>query len=141
MIANTSWFQQQLDTTLHIMHPGGSDHALLWLGNKETLQPIRPHFNYFNCMVDMEGYAEKVKDNLNFPINGRPMYVVWEKLKRLPGVMRTMNKPMITLKQNIIKAREELETTHHDLNLDLMDRDRVHKVQTCTTKLLALIEF
>lgn len=76
----------------------------------------------------MEGYDTKLKDNWNAPISGSPMYIVWEKLKRMQAVMRALNKPLTTLNHDILKAREELTTTHHSLNLDLMDKDMIIRV-------------
>lgn len=40
-----------------------SDHALLWLKNQEKVQCNRDPFKFINCVMDMEGYAEKVTKN------------------------------------------------------------------------------
>lgn len=122
MIANTSWFQQNLETTLHVMHPGISDHALLWLKNKQQTHRTRVYFKFYNCVVEMEGYDTKVKESWNVPILGRPMHVVWEKLKRLQAVMSCLNKPITNPNQDILRAREDLAAAHQSLSLDLMDK-------------------
>lgn len=54
VIANTDRFQLQLDATFHIMNPGVSDHAMLWVNNQETAQQVKPHFKFINCVVEME---------------------------------------------------------------------------------------
>lgn len=88
----------------------------------------------------MEGYNAKVQESWNSPIDGSPMYVAWEKLKRLQRVMRNLNKPLTTLKKDILKAREDLDMVQQDLNVNLMDREKIHKVHVYTTNLLAITE-
>ncbi|XP_058761003.1 uncharacterized protein LOC131634365 [Vicia villosa] len=66
------------------------------------------------------------------------MYVVWEKLKRLQKVMRILNRPVNSLNQDILKTREELNNAQQDLNVNLMDKDRILKVQRITARLIDL---
>lgn len=42
-------------------------------------------------------------------MEGSLMFVVWEKLKRLQGVMRALNKTVLSLKKDILKAREDFD--------------------------------
>lgn len=75
---------------------------------------------------------QKKKDNWNVPIKGSPMYVIWKRLKRLQPLMRTLNKPLTTLKQDIVKAREKLDKAHLDCKTDLMCKEKILKVQQFT---------
>ncbi|XP_058755938.1 uncharacterized protein LOC131629159 [Vicia villosa] len=90
-----------------------------------------------NCW---NGYEEAVRDNWNVPLTGRAMYVVWEKLKRLKPLMRKLNKLLTTLKQDIVKSRDELACAHHDVNDDPLDKCKVQRMQECTEKVIALNE-
>ncbi|KAI5424701.1 hypothetical protein KIW84_030764 [Lathyrus oleraceus] len=73
----------------------------------------------FNVMLDKTGLCEM--DN-----KGRPMYVMWEKLKRLQGIMRTLSKPLQHLKKNILETRNALHKVQPDLSNDRMNDIKNH---------------
>lgn len=55
VLGNVEWYQDHLDTTLNILPPSVSDHALLWLRNQEKYHVNNKHFKFINCIMDMEG--------------------------------------------------------------------------------------
>ncbi|KAF1880054.1 hypothetical protein Lal_00022183 [Lupinus albus] len=95
---------------------------------------------FFNCVVNMEDYTTRVKKSWNEPIKGRPMYVMWEKLKRLQGVLRNLSKPITNVKQNITKARHNLLMAQLELNNDRMNGEIIEKVKKYSEELIKLNE-
>lgn len=62
VLVNTSWFQQHLDTILHIQQAGISDHVLLWLRTKDNIKKARSYFKFYNCVTDLADYNVKVQE-------------------------------------------------------------------------------
>lgn len=60
VLGNVESYQDHLDTTLNILPPSVSDHALLWLRNQEKYHINNKHFKFINYIMDMEGYVDKV---------------------------------------------------------------------------------
>ena len=79
VIRNVDWFQNHLNTTLKIVSPYVSDHAMLYLSNQITTMCYK-RFRFVNCITEVYGFKESVKDSWNAPMDGRPMYVLWKKL-------------------------------------------------------------
>ncbi|KAH1203129.1 hypothetical protein GmHk_17G049445 [Glycine max] len=136
VLANVSWFQNNLDVNLHIMPPNVSDHTLLWLQHRDRVILKKSHFKFINGSVDLDGYNDAVSASWREPITGRPMFVVWEKLMCLQPVLRNLSKPLMHLKQNILQARGNLQQAQLDLSIDLMNSTNIAKVKKCTDILI-----
>ncbi|CAI8610538.1 unnamed protein product [Vicia faba] len=107
VLGNVDWSQAQLNTTIKILPPSVSDHALLYLSNH--VPPRHVHrFQFINCIMWAEGYKDVVKSCWDLPLEGSTMFVLWKKLRRLQPVLRKLNKPLICAKQNISKAISNL---------------------------------
>lgn len=82
LLANTIWFQDNSESTMHILPPNISDHALHHLSVPKN-RPRHKVFRFSNHLTDIEGYHNVVKESWIKPAMGRPMNVLWYKLKRL----------------------------------------------------------
>lgn len=133
---NVEWCQDHLDTTLNILHLSVSDHALLWLRNHDKYHVKNKLFKFINYTVDIEGYANKVSTNWRDPIQGRHMYVLWEKLKRLKSALKKLRKPIMNGHQNILKAREDLQMGQHELLNDRMNSSKIEEIKRYTEELV-----
>lgn len=51
VLDNTEWYLAHMDTTLKIIPPSISDHAMLHLFGKENKRNYRRHFKFCNCII------------------------------------------------------------------------------------------
>lgn len=80
---NIEWFEDHLETTLTILPPSISDHALLPLNGEENKTSKKRKFKFLNSATDVEGYEKSISTNWKEPLRGKPMFVLWKKLQRL----------------------------------------------------------
>lgn len=62
-LGNMEWFQDNLDTTLHVITPNVSNHVMLDMKGKEKQENKRSKFKFMNNVADMEGLEEVVAHN------------------------------------------------------------------------------
>ncbi|XP_058775224.1 uncharacterized protein LOC131649480 [Vicia villosa] len=136
VLDNVEWFQNNINTSLQVLPPSVSDHGLLFLQNQEPQYPKKPRFKYLNCVTDVEGYEQKVINNWNEPIVGRPMYVLWQKLRRLHPILKKLNKPLVLADQNIKKAGDNMDKTQKDLVNDRLNISKINEVKRLTEELV-----
>lgn len=86
--------------------------------------------------MDFEGYEDVVKKNWIKPCRGRPMEILWIKLKRLQPALRQFSKPLANLKQNMEKASEDLRASQTMLTNNRMDPHLIENIRSLTEKLL-----
>lgn len=70
------------------------------------------------------------------PIDGRPSFVLWHKLRRLQKVLYKMNTNLLMDRQSIIQARDELTKAQEDLIAERLCMDKIDNVKKCTEKLI-----
>ncbi|XP_058742497.1 uncharacterized protein LOC131614990 [Vicia villosa] len=132
MLCNTTWLKEYMDLTLTHLSPGVSDHALLHVIPKVAKKRYSKRFQFFNCITDIAGYEEAVRESWNKPIKGSPMFVLWNKLQRLKPVLTNLSKPLAGLKNQLIPARLNLEQAHLDLNNHRSSSSCIARVKECT---------
>ena len=138
VLGNLDWFQDNLDTVLTVLPASVSDHALLCVSRKDPIIKNNKNFRFSNCLIEMEGYNDMVKASWSRPTRGSPMVRLWNKLKRLQQDMRRFSKPLSNLKQNLIKAREDLQFAQENLRNNNMNGDRIDRVRQLTEEVINL---
>ncbi|XP_058784732.1 uncharacterized protein LOC131659577 [Vicia villosa] len=72
----------------------------------------------------------------NAPTSGRPMFILWTKLKRLQEILYKLHRPLTLAKQNHLQARNQLIQAQNNLARDRMNRDMINEVKKCTENLI-----
>lgn len=106
-LGNVEWDQYYLDTTLKILPPCVFGYALIYLIGQAKVSFKKYQFKFINCIVDMEGYEAIVTKSWRELLEGKPMYMLWQKFKILQPILKNLSKPLLNLYQNIIKERSD----------------------------------
>lgn len=101
------WLHDNMDAILTMMAPNVSDHAFLHIKGKENVSNHKNHFKFKNCIVKMNSFHEVVKNNWLHDQNGNPMYVLWQKLKRLKLIIKVLIKPLKGIKSKVEHVKTE----------------------------------
>lgn len=115
------WNKQNINTTLNILEPGVSDHALLSLQGLEASSTRRRYFKFQNVVTNTKGLFEAVKENWLQPLGGSDMYIPWKKLQRLQHIIKEKSKPFSGIQQKIKKAEEELRLAQQNFSHNMMN--------------------
>lgn len=65
VMANVSWFQQNLSTFLFTLDYGTSHHAMIFLKEEIPMKPPKHNFKFMNSSITLDGFHEKVRENWN----------------------------------------------------------------------------
>lgn len=139
-LGNLNWLQMHIDSTLKILAPSISDHALMFLSCKDQSSRLRGRFKYRNSLARLNGFHDEVKKNWNLGVHGNPMYKLWTKLSRLQSVLKNLSSPLNGLREKIDEARRNLQQAHEDLCRDRFNVDNINRVKDRTSELLQLNE-
>lgn len=138
VIGNFLWHQQNMDTTLKVMEPGISDHALLSLQILVMRLKRKYFFKFPNVVTSTNGFLEAVEANRNQDIRGKPMCIIWRKLKIFQPIIRDMIKPYHGIRRHIEKARDNLSKTLIELMTDRMNVSKTEQVKLWTLNVIKL---
>lgn len=116
---------------LNILPPSIVDHVLLYLKVDHDRKP-KSVFKFNNYMVEIEGFEETVMRSWNKHVTGSLMSILWRKLKRLRFDLKTLHKPMNDIRQNIVKARQELLVAQDSLRNHRFDSHKLEKLKKLT---------
>lgn len=136
VLGNVEWFQDNMDTMLQILPPSVSEHALLCLADPGNTAGRQFHFKFSNCLTDLEEYHSTVSNSWNEPLNGRPMYVLWEKLKRLKPALNKINRPLHHIQSRIMEARQNLQHAQQSLVEDRWNSSKIDTVKRYTEEVI-----
>lgn len=70
------------------------------------------------------------------PVDGRSMFVVWQKLRNLQPVIQQMQKKFYGVRDTLEQARARLKTAQEYLLADRMNVNLIEQVKHCTTDVL-----
>lgn len=79
---------------------------MLFLKEEIPMKPPKHNFKFMNSSITLDGFHEKVRENWNMHMDGEPMKVPWNKLRRLQPVMRKMNKKVTAIQGKIDQTRK-----------------------------------
>ncbi|KAL5134431.1 Transposon TX1 uncharacterized protein [Glycine soja] len=136
VLGNVQWFQDRLDYHLKILPPSVLDHALLCVKGKMQPKNKTRRFKFYNCMVDMIGCEKVVQNSWNRPIRGTPMHVLRQKLQRLKPELVQLGKSMTNARQELVKARRDLDLAQNAITHNRMDDNLIDTVKKCTKRVI-----
>ncbi|CAK8536977.1 unnamed protein product [Lathyrus sativus] len=140
VLGNTGWFLTNLETTLKILPPNISDHAMLYLVTSQTQRKSPRHFKFSNCITDMPGYDTLVKKNWEGLLRGSPMCVLWHKIRRLKQDLQQFNKPISDVKTKLVSARTNLKEIQEQLRSDRLNNNLILTAKDLTEEIITLNE-
>lgn len=118
-LGNMDWFQVYQGAQVEVLDPGVSDYCPLYLNFQQPVDARRQSmFKFMNCAADTPQFLDLVRCEWDMPMDGRPGYIVWRKLKRMQSVMRGLMKGFNQFDQRIAQARADLETVQKLLQGD-----------------------
>lgn len=136
VLGNMDWFQNFQHPQFEVLEASISDHAMLRLRLVEPKVLMRRQFRFINSVVEAPNFLNLVSDNRPEHLEGRPMYVLWRKLKRVQPVIQQLQRKFSCIKEQVIRARENLKQAQNLLMGDRMNVEIIEKVKTCTNDVL-----
>lgn len=61
VIGNMEWIQQNMDKTVHMLEPGVSDHAFVYVKGDDIVRRPKNGFKFINVVTGITGYNEEVR--------------------------------------------------------------------------------
>lgn len=136
ILGNVDWFQETRNKSLKCLPPSVFDHAMLCLEeNKSRITKAR-RFKFYNCLTNMEGFAEVVERSWKEPISGTTMFILWNKLHRLKPILTKFGKPISHMRSQLVEAITALENAQHALSHNRMDQNSIQKVKSLTNTMI-----
>ena len=90
-------------------------------------------FKFLNNVVNHKDFKQVVETSWKHRVDGKPMYVLWIKLKRIQPFLRNLNR---RLNIGITDCRNKLEINHNKFAGDLFNKEFAAEVQTWSVKLM-----
>ncbi|CAI8597958.1 unnamed protein product [Vicia faba] len=135
-IGNMEWFHTCPNYILEILKCHISDHSPLILSLPEFAPLAIRHqarFKFINNVVEHSDFKQVVENSWKHRVNGKHMYMLWRKLKRLQPFLRNLNRRINT---GIINCCSKLENAKNNLAGDLFKQEFAAQVQTWSKKLM-----
>ncbi|CAL5205182.1 unnamed protein product [Lathyrus oleraceus] len=129
VLGNLDWLQGNLHTTLTNMDPIVSDNDLLCMQRDRNERIKRSKIKFIIAVADMEGFAGNVAATSREPTDGRPMYILWMKLKRLQPIIKRIIRPLSSIQNQVQQARAKLNTAHQKLIVDRLNNHIIEGVK------------
>lgn len=116
-LGNTFWFNEMSHASVFFGPRGLSDHCPILLHTGIELPKVQKPFQFFNFMIDLDGYRATVLEAWGCSISGNPLYVLAEKLRRLKKALIALNRQHGHLPSNVQSLRSDLHATKHSIDL------------------------
>ena len=129
VMANDLWFQNYPNAEAGFLSEGEYDHCPIVLAVYPCDNIVKKPFRYFAMWKYAEGYTDLVKVNWSKGVVGTLMYQVVQKLKRMKGVFKELNRTGFNdIHAADIKAKQDLDLCQKNLHLapgdsELADRE------------------
>ncbi|XP_056691809.1 uncharacterized protein [Spinacia oleracea] len=118
VLANDLWFQNYPNAEAGFLSEGEYDHCPIVLAVYPCDNIAKKPFRYFAMWKYAEGYTDLVKVNWSKGVVGTLMYQVVQKLKRMKGVFKELNRTGFNdIHAADIKAKQDLDLCQKNLHL------------------------
>ncbi|KAI8536166.1 hypothetical protein RHMOL_Rhmol10G0235300 [Rhododendron molle] len=108
VLSNIEWLDSFPHAEAVFLPPGISDHCLMSVTMVPPLGGRKP-FKFFNFWLQHPQFQQILVSSWNEGVDGTPMYALTTKLKRLKGVLKSMNlKCYSNISRRVAEAREKL---------------------------------
>ena len=135
-LGNGIWMQDYGHIVTLYDNAGVSDHCPLVLDCQPEQGSGKRPFSFFNFLADHSQFDAAVTSSWQQPIAAGGLKGVWEKLKRLKMVLKTLHKEeFANVEQRMTLAREELSSIQNALAPNLLDLHLHSQEKICSLNL------
>lgn len=127
MLGNSSWHTTFSEALVQVGNRGIMDHCSLILTVPMTIERYSKPFQFFNFMINLDGFLDTVKTAWDAPLHGDHMSILCRKLKLVKSALIDLNKKNGNLHSNVAQARATLNEIQTDLTLDPNDLEHLEK--------------
>lgn len=96
-------------------------------------------FKFINRVTEVDEYYEQVKRTWDNMVRGKKQNTLWFKLMRLQATIRNMSRPFVGIKEQIDKARGELEAVQKNIVHDKMNAYLTKEEKNKSERMLELL--
>jgi hypothetical protein len=142
-ICNREWFINYPNCEVEVLNPHISDHSPLRVRLLDTntgMNRYQTRFKFLNCVMERPEFLDMVTNSWNKEEIGRPMYVLWRKLKRLQPILRGLTRKVTTGAQKIQDSRIQLEQAQHLLAGDIFNQEYITAVKYWSDEIIQTTE-
>lgn len=116
ILVNAEWIQMWPNMEGMIMNHGFSYHCPLSMKFDISGQAGGKPFKFLNCLVNLQSFEGTVQRGWEHGKSRQIMLTVWNKLKKLKGLLKQMNKEELSgIESKIHEARERLESIQNQM--------------------------
>lgn len=123
MLGNYAWMDKFCDYVAQFCPEGLFDHSPVILVSSHDIGVKKKSFRYFNMWSFAEDFLDIIKVNWSIPISSVPMFQIVYKLRRLKGLLKTLNKEKFgdignadhVAYQNLLECQKKLQEHLDDL--------------------------
>jgi hypothetical protein len=142
-ICNREWFINYPNCEVEVLNPHISDHSPLRVRLLDTntgMNRYQTRFKFLNCVMERPEFLDMVTNSWNKEEIGRPMYVLWRKLKRLQPILRGLTRKVTAGAQKIQDSRIQLEQAQHLLAGDIFNQEYITAVKYWSDEIIQTTE-
>ena len=129
VLVNDSWLLQFASSQVVIHNRGIMDHHALLISVCDSVPRVHKGFQFFNYMINLDGFLDCVAKAWDTQIFGDPLPVFWRKLKLVRANLVTLNKEHGNVRSVVQQCRMHLASIQNSVALDrgnaalLLDED------------------
>lgn len=107
-LGNSNQFNHMTNASITVGSRGLSDHAPLILHTGIALPRLRKPFQFFNYMLNLDGFTDLIASTWQNQVSGNPLFILAEKLRHVKKALVTLNINQGNLTPNVQKIRQDL---------------------------------
>ena len=134
MLGNAGWFTTFHEAQGHFFSRGIMDHCPMLLSVPVKTEKVRKCFQFFNYMLDWEGFKDMVAEVWNSPLYGNPISILCRRLQLVKQQIKNTHLKHGNLHQNVEDARSELYNIQQELRTDPLNSSNLLKEVTVVSK-------
>ena len=115
ILCNDKWFSEFPEAQGLIMNRSIMDHNPIILSIPVQVEVIRKCFQFFNYMLEWEGFKDMIATVWASPLYGNPMAILCRKLQLVKTKIKEINRNSGNVHANVVAARAELQVIQKDL--------------------------
>ena len=135
ILCNDHWFSKFPEAQGQFFNRGIMDHCPMLLSIPMKLEKIKKCFQFFNHMLQWEGFKEMVAEVWASPLYGNPMAILSRKLQQTKLRIKELNQKHGNLHLNVINARTELSDIQMELARDSQNHSLLLKEKSAISRL------
>lgn len=134
-MGNYSWFNSMSDSQATFGPRGLSNHCPVILNTGLHLRRLKKPFQFFNFMLELEGFNDAVSDCWNNNIRGNSFFTFNKKLRRTKRDLVALNSSNGNLSSNVSNLQVQLAFIQLSLHFDPLNSYLLAQETNCSQPL------